>query len=172
MTSLPAVPHSLPPLARLARSPRAPSSPPPGPLAASPARPPAGTLGGGGRRGGGGHACSPGRPGPSPEPQGPDDRGRPGAPAERRRHLLGACTGTQVSGRAAAGPENLSPPLPRQRRPRPRRPPARLAASRSFLGPRPPRLLGPPSAKLSLFSSLSPPPAPPPLQPVGGAGTS
>lgn len=161
MTSLPAVPHSLPPLARLARPPRAPSSPPPGPLAAqlarngSAPRPP-------GRSGvGGGTRLLPGPSGPQPRtPGGPMPAGGRADPR--------SAGGTD--GAPARGPRSVAA-RPRGRRtchPRPRRPPARPGASRSFLGPRPPRLLGAPPAKLSLSPLLILSPQQPPSASAAG----
>lgn len=160
MTSLPAVPHSL--LRSPARSPAARPCLPP--LARAPPHP------------------APSRPGPSPararrDPRGRDapasraarPRPRPRCPrragrtTQRRRHRRGACAGTQVSGRTAAGPENLSPHL-RRRRDAPARPPRRF--------PRLPRPPPPADARrspcqaVSLFSAVSP--RRPPASAAGG----
>lgn len=143
MTSLHAVPHLLP---RLARSAPGALPPPPGPLALSLAR----WL----RRGRG----APARPLGGGEAPGTDARGLSGGPTERRapagrlRWDPGQCARPR-------GRELVIPP-PRRGEDAPARasPPARRGASRSFLGPRPPRLLGAPPAKLSLFSALSPQP--------------
>lgn len=173
MTSLPAVPHS--PSARWARSPCAaarscpssrPAGRPAGSLAAlrgpSPARPPG--LSGGGR------LLPPGPQGPQPRARGarcPRGAGRthgaPEAPTGRLRGDTGQWPRPPGGGTGH-----------RRRRDAPARAcqPARLGASRSFLGPRPPRLL----PALPLPSCLSPlralPPAPLPPPPVGGTGTS
>lgn len=114
---------------------------------------------------------------------GPAPRGW-GSPGDRCPQAAGRTHGALSTGRApargprsvraAAGPRTCHPAAPPRRGPpTPARasPPARRGASRSFLGPRPPRLLGAPPAKLSLFSALSPQP-PLPQQPVGGTGTS
>lgn len=172
MTSLHAVPHSLPPLARsLARSlargalllpllparslAARPRSSRPGRLAPRlPAGPP------GLSRGGGPAVASRAGRGPSPEPRGPDARGRPSGPTERRRHRRAPARGPRS---VAARPQGRRTCHPRRRsRDAPARasPPARLGASRSFLGPRPPRLLGalPLPSCLSSLLFLSPQP--------------
>lgn len=154
MTSLPAVPHSLPPLARLARPPRAPSSPPPRPLAAQLARSGSAPA----RRGSRGWGDTPApraARAPAPKPRGarcPRADGRThGAPEAPTGRLRGD-PGQWPRGRGAG---ELVTPARAARRP------ARPGASRSFLGPRPPRRLGAPPAKLSLSSSFSLPPAAP-----------
>lgn len=96
---------------------------------------------------------------PGPQPRRPDARRRAGGPTERRRHRRGACVGTQVSGRRAGRLVTPTAATPPPRAHPPARP-ARLGASRSFLGPRPPRLLRAlplPSCLSSLFLSPQPP---------------
>lgn len=100
-------------------------------------------------------------PGPSGEvgkPGGTDARRLPGGPTERRAPA-GRLRGDPGQCARPRGRELVTPP-PRRGGDAPARasPPARRGASRSFLGPRPPRLLGAPPAKLSLFSALSPQP--------------
>lgn len=141
MTSLPAVPHSLPPLAR-SLVPRALASPclalpslpssPPGPLAAAgrPAR--SGALRGAPRL--------PLQP-PVPSRGAPDACGRPRGSTERRRHGRGVCAGDQVSG-------NLSPRSPA-------RPPG-PALPAPLRAPRPPAPAPRGSRRAPLPSCLSP----------------
>lgn len=99
-------------------------------------------------------------PGPSGvgEAPGTDARGLSGGPTERRASA-GRLRGDPGQCARPRGRELVTPP-PRRGEDAPARasPPARRGASRSFLGPRPPRLLGAPPAKLSLFSALSPQP--------------
>lgn len=129
--------------------------PPPGPLAAplalSPSRSPAGS---------GAAAAAPAGPlgGEVGKPGGTDARRLPGGPTERRAPA-GRLRGDPGQCARPRGRELVTPP-PRRGGDAPARasPPARRGASRSFLGPRPPRLLGAPPAKLSLFSALSPQP--------------
>lgn len=180
MTSLPAVPHSLPPLARLARSRRAPSSPPPGrspprSLAARPLARPPGLLGVGDA------PAPPSRPGPpGPQPRAPGGPMPAGGRADPRS--AGGTDGAPARGprSVAVRPQGRRTCHPRPCRRRRRDAPARAArqpASRFPLLSRPPppaaARRSPCQAVSLLFSSLSlPPPAPLPLQPVGGTGTS
>lgn len=159
MTSLHAVPHSLP---RLARSAPGALPPPPGPLASplalSPSRSPAGSG-----------AAVALRPGPSGvgKPRGPMPAGCRSDPRSAE-HRPGACAGTQVSARGR-GAENLSPRRPAAAgtpHPRPRQP---ASPPRRFpLLPRPP----PPAAArrspcqaVSLLCAFSPAP---PASAAGG----
>lgn len=172
---------TLPPLARLlVRLQRAPSSPPPGPLAWSLTRgsalvahrvarplahPPAGTTVGAAPAS---RVVAPARA-PAPQTRCPQagrrTHGAPEAPTGRLR----GDPGQWPQGRRTCHPHRrdapaprppASPPSPPRRFPLLSRPPPPAAAPRA------------PPAKLSLFSSLSLPPAPLPLQPVGGTGTS
>lgn len=171
MTSLPAVPHSLPPRAGLApralaaRScPLLPARRPPRRLARSSARPLARPPARPDSREGGGF-CLPGSWGPSPEPRGarcPRGAGRihgaPEAPTGRLR-------GDPGQWPRATGRRDWSPPPPRRPRPRlPASPPRRFP----LLSRPPPPAAAPraPPAKLSLSSPLSPPG--PPASAAGG----
>lgn len=181
MTSLPAVPHSLPLLARLARSRRAPSSPPPGPLAASlpcsqlsPApSPPARTLA---VVAGGSYSPPPGQPGPpGPKPcalgaRCPKAAGRTHGALEAPTGRLRGDPGQWPRGRGGGelvtptSAAETPPPAPAHQ------PASKLPAPFSAPAPRGCSARSPCQA----VSLLSPPPlaAPLPLQPVGGTGTS
>jgi hypothetical protein len=153
MTSLHAVPHSLP---RLARSAPGALPPPPGPLASplalSPSRSPAGSG-----------AAVALRPGPSGvgKPRGPMPAGCRSDPRSAE-HRPGACAGTQVSARGR-GAENLSPRRPAAAGTPPpppapaRQPAAALPAPSSAPAPRGCSALPLPSCLSSLRFLPSPP---------------
>lgn len=151
MTSLHAVPHLLP---RLARSAPGALPPPPGPLAAplalSPSRSPAGSS-----------AAVALLPGPSGvgKPRGPMPAGCRADPRSAE-HRPGACAGTQVSARGR-GAENLSPRRPAAAKTPPpapaRQPAAALPAPSSAPAPRGCSALPLPSCLSSLRFLPSPP---------------
>lgn len=178
MTSLPAVPHSLPRLARLAGSlaarPFLPSSrlarrlarclarSQLSPATCLPVRRP-GLLGPPPR------SCLPGGPGPlRPQPRAPGARCSRAAGRTHgvREAPTGRLRGDPGQWRLLAGPQNLSPPLPPLRRPRPRQPSSPPRRFPLLSRPPPPAAARrAPPAKLSLFSFS---PQNPPASAAGG----